>query len=198
MPAQVVPREQTPLNMVEVTAKLAAVFHDLWGVMPSESLLRIAAGIIGIENAGGWAIWNGNFGNVTAPAGYAGRVWEANGLYFLDFGTEIGSLEAGARAWWLLMSARYHDALIGAEQGNVASAVRDMFRMGYVGAGWTGKQLTDYVRGVEHWAGEAAYSAKVISEHFRKRWIGASIAASSVLAVAAGGYYWHRQRRAAA
>ena len=95
------------------------------------------------------------------------------------------------------MSARYHDALLGADQGNVRAAVRDMFRLGYVGADWTAKQLADYTRGVDQWAGKAAYSAKVISEHFRNRWIGVSIAASSILAVAAGGYYWHRQRRAA-
>jgi hypothetical protein len=189
----VVEREQTPLNMVEVTARLAAVFRDLWGKIPSENLMRIAAGIIGLENAGGWAIWNGNVGNITAPAGYDGRVWTANGLYFLDF----PSVEEGMRAWWLLMSARYHDVLVDADQGDIPLAIRDLFRLGYLGKQTTRKQLADYTKGVYLHASHAAYSAAVLAKEYGKRWPGPIVAGASLLALGAGGFYWHRQRRAA-
>jgi hypothetical protein len=193
----VVPREQTPINMISVTGRLGAMFYDLWGRLPSERLLRIASGIIGVENAGGWAIWNGNVGNVTAPTGYAGRVWEANGLQFLDFGTELGSIENGMRYWWTLMAARYHDVLVDADQGDESTAIRDLFRLGYVGADWTRKQLADYTRGVSKYAAEYAWAADKVANQFRKPWVGAAIGGSALLAVSAGGYYWHRQRRAA-
>lgn len=199
MPAQVVSRQQTPINMIEVVGKLGAAFWELWGKLPSERLLRVASGIIGVENAGGWSIYNGNFGNITAPTGYEGRVWEANGLYFIDFGTDTySSLEDGAKAWWLLMSWRYHDVLVSADDGNVGSAIRDLFRLGYVGADWTRKQLADYTSGVARYAASYAWAADEVANQFRKPWIGAAIGGSALLALGAGGMYWHRQRRAAA
>jgi len=189
----VVSREQTPLNMVEVTARLAAVFRDMWGKVPSENLMRVAAGIVGFENGGGWSIWNGNVGNITAPAWYTGRVWTANGLYFLDF----PSVEEGMRAWWVLMSSRYHDVLVDAEQGDITAAIRDLFRLGYLGKDTTRKQLLDYTKGVYGYASKAAYSAAVIAKEYGKPWVGPVVAGSALLALGAGGLYWHRQKRAA-
>src|SRR5262245_7903312 len=197
MPALVVPRESTPINMIEVTAKLAAMYEKLYGQIPLEPLLVRAAGVIGLENAGGASINNGNFGNITAPTGYEGRVWEANGLYFLDFGSEWGSLENGAMGWWQVMAYRSRDALVDAAQGNTRAMVRDMFRKGYVGTNWTKQQLADYTAGVERWSGVAMHPAMTIVEYFKRPWVGAAVGGTAFLAAIAGGMYWHRQRRAA-
>lgn len=198
MPALVVPRQQTPLGMVEVTARLAATFEAIWGRMPSLPLLRIASGIVGFENAGGWAIWNGNVGNVTAPAGFDGRVWEANGLQFIDFGDTKDATLEGAKYWWRFMAALYHDVLVSADMGELGAAVRDLFRRGYVGSHATAEQLSDYTRGVAKWAAESELPARTIVDYFRKPWIGAAIGGSALVAVGAGGYYWHTKRRAVA
>lgn len=153
-----VDRVPTPINMVQVVGKLAAAYVAVFGAMPPCDLLAIAAGIVGLENAGGAAINNGNVGNVTAPADYVGRVWTANGLYFIDFDL----VEHGAVYWWAFMWRRYRPVLVDGALGEVETAIRDLFRLGYVGAKTTKEQLANYTKGVQMYAAEARSSAEVI------------------------------------
>jgi len=191
--ALVVPMERTPLNMVEVAGRLGAMFYELWGRLPSTPLLQIASGIIGFENAGGASIYNRNFGNVTAPGGYDGRVWTANGLFFLDF----PSVEDGAKYWWRLMSARYHDVLVDADQGELVAAVRDLLRLGYLGRSPTAAQYKSYTAGVRSYAQSIGWAADAIATQWRRPIVGIAVGGFAAVAAAAGGYYWH-QRRAVA
>lgn len=188
MPAQVVPKIQFPMGMTEVTARLASTYVNAYGALPSKPLLMGAAGIVGVENAGGLYIWNGNVGNTTAPGGYEGRIWQANGLDFLDFVT----VEEGMTYWWASMFRRYREVLIDFEQGDPDAAVRDLFRLGYVGRVTTTAQESAYVRGVWAYMRKAASDAEIIVNQTRRNYLGIVAGAGSLVALGAIGFFGRR------
>lgn len=187
---QLVDRVPTPINMVQVVGKLAATYLAVFGKMPPVNVLTIASGIVGLENAGGAAINNGNVGNVTPPSDYVGRVWSANGLYFIDFDI----IEHGALYWWALMYRRYHPVLVDAALGEVETAVRDLFRLGYVGSKATAAELANYTKGVQIYAAEARSSAEVIvPKSFAAR---VAVGTGAVSLLGAWAYLAHGRRAA--
>jgi hypothetical protein len=190
MPAQVVPKIQFPMGMTEVTARLASTYVNAYGVLPSKNLLMVTAGIVGVENAGGVYIWNGNVGNTTAPANYEGRIWQANGLDFLDFVT----VEEGMTYWWAFMARRYLPVLLDADQGDADAAVRDLFRLGYVGRVTTSVQESNYRRGVWAYMRKVNRDAEVIVNQTRRDYMGIAVGAGSLFALGALGFIEGRAR----
>lgn len=183
--AHVVSKERFPIDMVEMTARLASTYETLCGVLPSKPLLRFASGLGGVEHGGGLYVNNGNFGNTTAPGGYDGTVWEANGLQFIDFPT----LEYGMLYWWELMFRRYRPVLEDADQGDADAAVRDLFRLGYVGRQTTSVQLENYRRGVWAYMRKVARVVDVIVDQARQSYVGVAVAAGSALWLGLAAYY---------
>jgi hypothetical protein len=169
--------------MTEVTARLASTYVNAYGSLPSKSLLMGAAAIVGVENAGGLYIWNGNVGNVTAPGGYEGRIWQANGLDFLDFVT----VEEGMTYWWGFMLRRYPAVLADFDQGDADAAVRDLFRLGYVGRVTTSVQESNYRRGVWAYMRKVERDAEVIVNQTRRDYMGIAVGAGSLVALGALG-----------
>lgn len=187
MGVRVVPKNQFPINMTEMTARLASTYVNLYGVMPSKSLLMFTAGLGGVEHAGGVYIWNGNFGNTTAPGGYDGTVWEANGLQFLDFPT----IEYGMTYWWQFMFRRFRPVLESADQGDVDAAVRDLFRLGYLGRVTTAVQESNYRRGVWAYERKVARDADLIVNQTKRDYVGAAVGIGSVVSLGLLGYFAH-------
>jgi hypothetical protein len=179
---------QFPINMTEVTARLAATYVNLYGRMPSKPLLATCAGIIGVENAGGVYIWDGNVGNITAPAGFDGRTWEANGLTFISF----TSIYEGMTYWWEFMRLHYRDVLVDADQGSPDAAVRDLFRLGYVGRVTTSAQESDYCRGVKAYMRKVANDADVIVDQVKRPYVGEAIAGGGLVVAGFLGFLAHR------
>lgn len=159
----VVPMHTTPAPLggpyPSVVTILAATYNVLQGgtddspKYPEPHLLATAAGIIGVENAGGKAIQNGNFGNLTARDG---NVWanpnksatssNTTPSYFAAY----DSLEAGATAWWNLMFRAYRSVLSFGLTGDTAGATRELYRTGYVVAETPGEPAV-YAKGVAYW-----------------------------------------------
>lgn len=185
MPAQAVPKIQFPMGMTEVTARLASTFVNAYGVLPSKPLLMFAAGLMGVEHMGGVYIWNGNAGNTTAPGGYEGRVWEANGLQFLDFVT----VEEGMTYWWAFMFRRYRPVLEDADQGDADAAVRDLFRLGYLGRVTTVAQENDYRRGVWAYMRKVERDADIIVNQTKRDYMGAVVGVGSAVWLGLLGYF---------
>jgi hypothetical protein len=157
MTQTVVPRETTAIDMVEVIARLGQGYYVLTEQLPSPELLGIAAGIIGVENAGGASINNRNIGNITAPASYDGPVWEANGLRFIDF----TSIEESTYYWWRLMMRRYRAVLQAADAGDAELAARELYRLGYVSRLGSASPA-DYGRGVRSYYRKMASYAEML------------------------------------
>jgi hypothetical protein len=142
-----------------VVTILAATYNVIQGGTddapnyPEPHLLATAASIIGVENAGGKAIQNGNFGNLTASDG---DVWQnpytsapaASNVpaYFAAF----DSLEAGATAWWKQMFRAYRSVLSCGLTGDTACAARELYRLGYVVATSANEQQS-YAKGMANW-----------------------------------------------
>lgn len=179
---------QMPINMVEVTARLASTYVNLYGRMPSKPLLTFCAGLIGVENAGGVYIWDGNVGNITAPAGYSGSTWEANGLTFISF----SSVYEGMTYWWEFMRLHYEDVLVDAANGSPDAAVRSLFRLGYLGRVTTSVQEHDYLRGVVAYMKKIANASDVIVDQVKRPYVGAAIASGGMFVVGLLGFLGHR------
>ena len=181
----VVQKERFSIDMVEMTARLASTYESLYAELPSKPLLMFAAGLGGVEHGGGLYVNNGNFGNVTAPGGYDGAVWEANGLQFLAFPT----LEYGMLYWWKFMWRRYRSVLEDADQGDADAAVRDLFRLGYVGRVTTAVQLENYRRGVWSYMRKVERTADVIVNQARPVYAGVAAVLLSASWLGLAGYY---------
>ncbi len=134
-----VPRAVTPLSSLELARWFAEGFAAVRGGRePDPKLAATAAGIIGVENAGGRAFVQYNWGNISANlATYRGPFWlspVAQPDQPIAFRAYSSHLE-GATAWWALMFGHYLPVLQAAARGDGPGMVAELYRLGYVHGG---------------------------------------------------------------
>jgi hypothetical protein len=143
-----VPRTATPLSMPDVARIGARTFASFAGRLPTRGMLAILVGIIGLENAGGRAILQHNWGNISGegPAGYWTHPKPTPGqpLKFRAYRSQ----DEGALAWWRLVLRRYRAVLERGDAHDPRGAVHQLYRLGYVVAMSPGEE-TVYANAVE-------------------------------------------------
>jgi len=126
------PRTATPLAMPDVARVGARTFASIARRLPTRGMLAIQCAIIGLENAGGRAILQFNWGNISGegPAGYWTHPKPSAGqpVKFRAY----RSHDDGALAWWRLMLRRYLPVLERGDAHDPRGAVRELYRLGYV------------------------------------------------------------------
>jgi len=150
------PRKSFPLEAPDL-ARIFVEAHP--GPVPSRAALPFLAGIIGVENAGGKALVQHNWGNIMA-----GDLWRSSGrdywpspvsdpeqpAYFRAY----DSHEQGARAWWSLMYGKRYRSVLEAALGRSATAVaRELYRTGYVVGGSPSAYAAGIARYARQWQG---------------------------------------------
>ncbi|MGH7605582.1 MAG: hypothetical protein ACRENK_16505 [Gemmatimonadaceae bacterium] len=175
--ATVIQPTQTPILLADVVGRLASGYVNLYSKMPPKDLLAFAAAMIGVENNGGANIWAGNVGNITSPDGVSptGRVWAANGLLFIAYDT----IAEGIEAWWQLMFRKYAQVLVDGAMGQPETAVRDLFRLGYLGSVTTPEQEKNYVAGVRRYLKQTEPFARKVTNYTARPYVGAAVAGGS-------------------
>lgn len=188
--AQVVPMNTTPIALGDVVGRLGSVYVDSYGAMFPKELLAGLSAIIAFETAGGSRIQNGNVGNVTVPNGVSptGMVWEANGLQFIAFDT----IAEGMAYWLEFMRRRYPQVMLDCALGDTDAAVRDLFRLGYLGTATTAAQEAAYAKGVRRYYAQTLPMAERVSSYYAHPYIGASVAGASVAVLGLLGFFAHR------
>lgn len=186
-PATVVPKFPMPITLADLTGRLASGYVDLYGKMPGKDLLAFAAAMNGVENGGGANINNGNVGNITVPGPESptGRVWEANGLRFIAF----DAISEGVVYWWEFMRARYGAVLLDGAMGSPEAAVRDLFRLGYLGSVTTPAQEEAYRKGVLRYLAQTEPFARKITGYTARPYVGAAVGGGAVVVLAALSYF---------
>lgn len=135
-----VDRESTPLTEIDVAVALRNAYLDLFGEDPSFEVLGVGWSQIALENAHGRAIWNNNFGNITGEG-------EAGDYYGLTTDEQVSpgewktltmkyaahpTPEAGARAYWHLITTRYLPAFDEFfRTGDAPGAAMKLHELGY-------------------------------------------------------------------
>jgi hypothetical protein len=149
----VVPFHQTPLPMAgsdpSVVSVLARIYQTIEGTLPDPRLLASAAAIIGVENAGGAAINNYNWGNLSASDG---DVWESPYYAQTGKGPEyfkaFDSQDAGAAAWWTAILTKFRSVLPFMLNADMQGLARELYRSSYVVAISPNEQA-NYARGLQ-------------------------------------------------
>lgn len=180
-------RTRTPHPFEEVVMILAEAYAGLVGELPPAPLLATAAAIIGVENAAGIAIFDENFGNLSASDGpVSPNPFHKDGEQTPAFFSWFPNAETGARAWWRLMMRRYRPVLLAGLEGDPELAARELYRLGYVVALRTG-EMHDYERGARAFYRKAWPTAEAIglTGADRPAWEGTAAAVASVLVVGA-------------
>lgn len=148
------PRTATPLAMPDVARVGARAFGAIAGRLPTRGMLAILVAIIGLENAGGRAILQFNWGNISGegPAGYWVHPKPTAGqpLKFRAY----RSHDEGALAWWRLVLRRYLPVLERGDAFDPRGAVHELYRLGYVVAMSPGEER-GYANAVEKLFGAA-------------------------------------------
>jgi hypothetical protein len=146
---------RTALPMVgvgSVVETLSQSYQALYGALPPATMLAGVAALVGVENAGGVAIYDGNMGNLSAIDGdvYANPNAQPGApSYFIAF----GGPGAGAGALWLYLAKHSRSALLAALRGDPGQMARELYRTGYVSAVPgvdEGKEIASYAKGA--WA----------------------------------------------
>jgi hypothetical protein len=147
--------------------------------LPPRTMLAGVAALVGVENAGGAAIYNGNMGNLSASEGdvYANPHAEPGApSYFISF----YGVGAGAGTLWLWLMRHYRAALLAAYRGDPGQMARELYRTGYVSAlpgVNAGNEIANYAKGAwayyrKVWAETYAYSFDSEPEATVQAWAG--------------------------
>lgn len=139
VPPHLVPRTATPLGGPALADAFAAGHHAATGRRLDKRLGETALAIIGVENAGGRAIIQYNWGNYSCtPTTWSGPMWETPSpqpgqpLYFRGYSSHA----AGCEAWWRLMyRGRHRAALQCAARGRADQMVDALYASSYVVGG---------------------------------------------------------------
>lgn len=143
-----VDRQKTPLTRLELVHALRDGYFQAFHQAPSTKTLAVAFAQNALENASGQAIWNHNFGNITA-----GKAWKDAGkdYYVLhvaerldvknhpDKWTDIDlafralptSADGAQQYWALLASAHYASVLPIFASGDASAAAYKLSELGY-------------------------------------------------------------------
>jgi hypothetical protein len=138
-PPYLVERTATPLKPLAMAEAFEAGHYAVTGRHLDKTLGENALGIIGVENAGGRAIIQHNWGNISCtPRTWGGPMWQTptpqsgQPLYFRAYPSHA----EGCAAWWRLMYRRAHyPALQQAARGRPDLMVRALYESHYVVGG---------------------------------------------------------------
>jgi murein DD-endopeptidase MepM/ murein hydrolase activator NlpD len=131
---RVLERERTPQAIDNIVGELATAWANEVGALPSAELLATITAIVGVVNLGGVALFNHNYGNLSATDGDVWQDPHAGGYFAAYADPESGALAFVRRL--LLQSCK--SLLIAADAGDVESAARELERCG----GWTAPALS--------------------------------------------------------
>lgn len=135
----IVSRERTPLTLGQMATGLGLAYAHETRRTLGPRLGAIALAILAVEHRGGAAIFNQNWGNLSAteadPAPkYENPAWEPGMVGVPRWFLAFDSHAEGARTWWRWMRSKWPHVLEAAEAGDADRAATLLRTEGY---GWT-------------------------------------------------------------
>ena len=135
----IVSRVRTPSTLGQMAAGLGLAYAHETGRTLGPRLGAIALGILAVEHRGGAAIFNHNWGNLTATDAdpspkYENPAWEPGAVGMPRWFLAFDSHAEGARTWWRWMLAKWPHVLEAGELGDADRAATLLRTEGY---GWT-------------------------------------------------------------
>lgn len=134
-----VPKVLTALSDRGIVDALSLGHGEALGTLPSHPRLMMGWSHIALENAHGRALWNHNFGNISAFGGWPGPyyvirvqeridgVWKWVDMKFRSYADSV----TGAADYWRLMAGRYASALARFDFGDANGAAYALSNAGY-------------------------------------------------------------------